>query len=246
MDCNNNSVVNNCIVLNDQNEMISDRSISGIRPMYYSNNPDGRWNFPIEIQNKIRNELNSDWQDDLTDSCKRSKLINPYKFIPYKINSNEREICPFFPCICKNIKNINCISACCKFKYSKNSNVQEYRFKDGLEILDIPSTMMNTIEKRAKERLRKKNKSNPSNQQAQAQAQVNVQPIQIPHPIVLNAFQQQMFHPLFNQAPNVFPINQILVNGIQQNNGFNLNQLAEAHRNANRPDQLSDRKLNDN
>ena len=104
--------------------------------------------------------------------------------------------------------------------------------------------MMNTIEKRAKERLRKKNKSNPSNQQAQAQ--VNVQPIQIPHPMVLNAFQQQMFHPLFNQAPNVFPINQILVNGIQQNNGFNLNQLAEAHRNANRPDQLSDRKLNDN
>ena len=126
----------------------------------------------------------------------------------------------------------------------QKTGIRLNKFNDGLEILDIPSTMMNTIEKRAKERLRKKNKSNPSNQQAQAQ--VNVQPIQIPHPMVLNAFQQQMFHPLFNQAPNVFPINQILVNGIQQNNGFNLNQLAEAHRNANRPDQLSDRKLNDN
>lgn len=237
MQDSNNSIVNNPIVLNDQTEILSNQSISRIRPMYQSNNPVGRWKFPLEIQKKIRSEQDPNWRD----SNGVKSLMNFTTFVPYVFLERNltSEVSLSFPCICKDIKNINCISSACRYKYCKNSNNKEYRFKDGLEILDIPSTMMLTIEKRNKEKLRKKRKMEENHTRLLNQ----IQQYNDQHPANFNPLNPQLnpnLNLLNQQLPPILNPNGLYIYG---NNirGFNNNITIP-----NRPDQFLDRKINDN
>ena len=93
------------------------------------------------------------------------ELDNHTDYIPYTFVIKEPaqasaccEIHPYIKCPCKNVKKESCATVNCKFKYSKNMFVSEAMLKDGLEIMDIPSTLLETIDKRAMDNERKKRK----------------------------------------------------------------------------------------
>lgn len=120
--------------LDKEENTLFDGRVIKIRPMYYSMDKI-KWNFDEKIQNKIRNEE-----------------FNTKSFIPFTFYDDKKKIdaCLYFPCICDNIKNQNCHSSNCKFQFSKNSNYNESMLKDGLEIMDIPSTYLINIERKLK------------------------------------------------------------------------------------------------
>lgn len=116
-----------------------------IKPMYYSIDK-FKLNCEEEKIKKIREE----------------KFINnydmPYPYILQKMEINDNyNTCLYFPCICNNIKNPYCISSNCKFPYSKKINLNEDRFKDGLEIMDIPSSILKNLNKKERKKINKKN-----------------------------------------------------------------------------------------
>ena len=91
------------------------------------------------------------------------ELTSHNKYIPYTFNLHNKadsklcyELCPYFTCPCSNVKSEMCFSKNCKYKYSKNMFPNESKLKDGLEIMDIPSTLLETIEKRANDNERKR------------------------------------------------------------------------------------------
>ena len=95
------------------------------------------------------------------------ELNNHKKYIPYTFSLNNKdeskmcyEVCPYFTCPCSNVKSEMCFSKNCKYKYSKNMFPNESKLKDGLEIMDIPSTLLETIEKRANDNERKRRMKN--------------------------------------------------------------------------------------
>ena len=92
----------------------------------------------------------------------RMYLKDDSRFIPYTFHLKDKncyEVCPYFNCSCENHKIIPCFSKACKFKYSKCMFPNEARLKDGLEIMDIPSTLLETIDKRKIDNQRKKAKA---------------------------------------------------------------------------------------
>lgn len=110
-----------------------------------------QWNFPNDIQNKIKNEFNNNNDNFIKENT---------SLLFFKNNNNNKDkiinTIVHSKCICKNYKDINCKSIYCKFNYTKfNKNLNEIRFKDGLEIFDIPSTYLNNIEKRLKKKQQK-------------------------------------------------------------------------------------------
>ena len=119
-----------------------DNRIVKIRPMFYSLNKI-QWNFDQELQNKIRNEK-QDCDNEIT---------NYIPFNMYDNNNDKMDVCLYFPCICTNVKDINCHSSNCKFPFSKGSNYKESMLKDGLEIMDTPSTFLNNMERKNNKRI---------------------------------------------------------------------------------------------
>ena len=121
----------------EENNLFDNRIIK-IRPMYYSMDKI-KWNFDEKLQNKIRNE-----------NILESKEITDY--IPFTFYEQPEKIDAslYFPCVCDNFKSSNCHSSNCKFPFSKGSNFNESMLKDGLEIMDIPSTYLVNIEKKNK------------------------------------------------------------------------------------------------
>ena len=163
-------------IINDVNGENEIKMMYEIKPVLYRTNDLIKWDFPKELQDKIRNESLNENSNDLNDSLNNNlNILSNYKVclkddIINEINQNmEKRIqfCPYKSCICINIKNPNCNSPDCKYKFSKidrlNNDILESRFKDGLEILDIPSTLLCTIEKRKKDKNKNKNKKNMNN-----------------------------------------------------------------------------------
>lgn len=156
-------------------------------PVHYNKlNNMTEWNFPDSLKDKIVNETDDDWKDvdyssdptkmveDTPDPKVTSdamanikmEMVNPDKYIPYTFKLRDTdtysgcyEVHPYITCPCYSVKNVNCFSSCCKFKYSKNMFVNESKLKDGLEIMDIPSTLLETIDKREADNERKKRKA---------------------------------------------------------------------------------------
>lgn len=125
---------------NEENKLLDNRIIK-IKPMYYSLNK-VNWNFDQKLKDKILNEKELYNNDEITNYI-------PFNF--YDMNIDDKiDACLYFPCNCKNIKFHICHSSNCKFPFSKGSNYNESMFKDGLEIMDIPSNTLNGMEKRNK------------------------------------------------------------------------------------------------
>ena len=93
------------------------------------------------------------------------ELDNSTHYVPYifflrdkKCSKDCYQACPHYKCSCDNSRSSLCSSAACKFRYAKENAPSESKLKDGLEIMDIPSTMLETIEKRQMDNERKKKK----------------------------------------------------------------------------------------
>lgn len=166
-DCGQSTVADNSLFENNffLDESVADQEVCRFRPMYRMEVDRKRWNFPVELQDRIRDEPDSAWnvvspKTNVPPRNVKCQLLDPKRVVPYRIHDEniEVEAGTAFPCICKNLKNVNCTSAMCKFGYSKQNVQPESRFKDGLEIMDIPSTMMATMQRREKEKQRKKMK----------------------------------------------------------------------------------------
>ena len=241
--CNN--IISN---YNNDNDKLVFNKFYGVKPMYYSLNYKNRLNdIPDYIVNKIRNEKDSNWKDD--------ELINSDCFIPYifkasseiKRDSNNDlifEACPYLTCCCDDIKSSQCISVNCKFKYSKGLNVNESRFKDGLECFDIPSTLLNTIEKREKIKIKnKKKKEDEDNRLKEESREIllfNQNRIRQNRIDYIN--RQNGYRVINNPFPNAHPIlipngNNLIIRNMNNannvNNANNLNNMNNANNNVN-------------
>lgn len=186
-------------------------------------------------------QLKHDLQNNVLMELKDHLLYTPYTFTLSERNKSldSYKITPYFKCICESVKNENCVYKRCKFKYSKNLFPNEADLKDGLEIMDIPSTLLETIEKREndnerKRRLKQKqidefveqrraNRSSSSTGQQQSpqleqiqqpQQQVQQPQQQVPNNMVnipANAFNGQFNNPVNNAVniPAVFANNMV-------------------------------------
>lgn len=191
----------------------------------------------LENENKNESAISSNSDTDDRDKIRRidmengiqMELDNHSDYIPYTFVIKEPaqasaccEIHPYIKCPCKNVKKASCATVNCKFKYSKNMFINEAMLKDGLEIMDIPSTLLETIDKRAMDNERKKRKQQEKrremlNQNATASANStsgsstsstsengqnmpqNIVHANIP---IFNPALNPQFHPRFNLAFN--------------------------------------------
>lgn len=234
----------------------------------------------LENENKNESAIPSNSDTDDRDKIRRidmengiqMELDNHSDYIPYTFVIKEPaqasaccEIHPYIKCPCKNVKKASCATVNCKFKYSKNMFINEAMLKDGLEIMDIPSTLLETIDKRAMDNERKKRKQQEKrremlNQNATASATASANstsgsstsstsengqnmPQNIVHANIplFNPALNPQFHPHFNLAFNpqitVNPFN-LPFNG-QLNQLNQLNQLDQhVNRNFNQPGNL--------
>lgn len=117
-------------------------------------------------------------------NCNTYVLKNNKRFIPINFIDDEKtlglvhEVCPYLKCKCGSlgIRNPACRCSNCFFNLSKSFNVPESKFKDGLDLLDHPSTMLETIDKRERDKERKRvKKLENKNNGNQSQENVNVQ-----------------------------------------------------------------------
>lgn len=224
------------------------------------------------LENETKNESvipsNSDTDDrdkirriDMANGI-QMELDNHSDYIPYTFVIKEPaqasaccEIHPYIKCPCKNVKKASCATVNCKFKYSKNMFINEAMLKDGLEIMDIPSTLLETIDKRAMDNERKKRKQQEKrremlNQNATASANStsgsstsstsengqnmpqNIVHANIP---IFNPALNPQFHPRFNIAFNPH----ITVNPFNLPFNGQLNQLDQhVNHNFNQPGNL--------